>query len=388
MMNMGMKRKLLVGGAFVCLLAQAGYAQAQEVTDVGTPPLLDVPGDDVAASDAGLGAIEDMSATAAPQTTPVAEPATPVQNLLPDQPAAAQPDDASLNTPGTNAALAQAAAAAGVIAPAQAPLQGQAPAEAQAPLADINVPIVPATPAQTGMPDPNDNVFYDAEAFVPEGQLATQSHRKADPRTEPASVMVFVEKNASANSREARLVAAERALKLGRESSALEIYNDLYKKNRKDRQVLMGRAVALQKLGLEEEAILAYEELLDVQPNNVDARANMLGLMSGKYPSVALRQLKDLRGNNPENVALVAQLGIAEAQMGNFDSAIRYMGVAASMEPNNANHYYNLAVMADKAGAKKDAVRYYEQALEIDTVYGGSRSIPREAVYQRLAKLR
>lgn len=247
-------------------------------------------------------------------------------------------------------------------------------------------PSAPMVPGDEAITD--EDIFYDAQSLVPEGELARKSHRALDPRTEPASRMILVRQNASGNSRQARLVSAERALKLGRESSALEIYNELYSKNKRDKQVLMGRAVALQKLGLIEEAIFAYEELLDLEPGHVEARANMLGLMASKYPAVALRQLKDLRANNPDNVALVAQLGIAEAQLGNLDSAIRYIGVAASMEPNNASHLYNMAIMADQAGAKKDAIRYYEQALQVDSIYGGGRSIPREAVYSRLAKLR
>ena len=47
-----------------------------------------------------------------------------------------------------------------------------------------------------------------------------------------------------------------------------------------------------------------------------------------------------------------------------------------------------MAVIADKAGDKKQAISYYEKALEIDTINGGGRSIPREVVYERLAQLR
>jgi Tfp pilus assembly protein PilF len=58
------------------------------------------------------------------------------------------------------------------------------------------------------------------------------------------------------------------------------------------------------------------------------------------------------------------------------------------MEPQNAGHVFNMAVIADRAGDKKQAITYYEEALEIDTLYGSGRSIPRDAVFERLAELR
>ena len=343
MIKSNFQKKLLcsvaVFGALAIGGSQTGFAQDEMGIPAPTP----------------IGAIDSVNETLSDE---------PVQNLLPEEEGIATPDNTALDTPGGN--IPGGEITAGIPA-------------------DGTVNVDAATSADAI--DEGD-VFYDAQALVPEGELGRQSHRALDPRTEPASRMILVRQNASGNSRQARLVSAERALKLGRESSALEIYNELYSKNKRDKQVLMGRAVALQKLGLLEEAIFAYEALLQLEPGHVEARANMLGLMASKYPAVALRQLKDLRANNPDNVALVAQLGIAEAQAGNLDSAIRYIGVAASMEPNNASHYYNMAIMADQAGAKKDAVRYYEEALEIDSIYGGGRSIPREAVYTRLAKLR
>lgn len=247
---------------------------------------------------------------------------------------------------------------------------------------------VPADAPAANDPITDDDVFYDADSLVPEGQLARRAPRNVNPRNEPATKLIIVKKNAGSDSRQAQLVAASRAIKLGRYSSALEIYNELYRKNKRDPNILMGRAISLQKLGLIEESIVAYEELLDLRPNNVEARVNMLGLIGEQFPAVALRQLKDLRERNPDNVGLVAQLAITEARIGNFDSAMRYMGVATSMEPNNANHYYNLAIIADQAGARREAVKYYEEALEVDTIYGGGRSVPREVIYTRLAQIR
>ena len=47
-----------------------------------------------------------------------------------------------------------------------------------------------------------------------------------------------------------------------------------------------------------------------------------------------------------------------------------------------------MAVVADRAGAQKRAIDYYERALELDATYGGSRTVPRDSIYDRLSKLR
>ncbi|GJL84513.1 MAG: hypothetical protein DHS20C02_02880 [Micavibrio sp.] len=236
--------------------------------------------------------------------------------------------------------------------------------------------------------DVDDNVFFDAEALVPTGEMGTGAPRKVNPRLQPASKLILVTKNAGSNSRKAQLVSASRAMKLGRYEAALDMYDRLYAKNKRDPRILMGRAVSLQHLGRFDAAIGTYEELSEVDPHNVEAKINMLGLLGTKYPSVALRRLLDLRDEHANNPGIAAQIAVTQAKLGNFEEAIHYLGIAASMEPDNAGHVYNMAVIADRAGSKKQAVKYYEQALEIDSIYGRGETIPRESVYERLANIR
>jgi len=232
-------------------------------------------------------------------------------------------------------------------------------------------------------------VFFDADQLLPKGELARNAApRKVNPINEPGSKLIVVKKDHRGSSRSAQLVAAERAMKLGRYQSALEIYNTLYSKNRRDPNVLMGRAEAYQRLGEDELAVEAYEKLLDIRPNNVEARVNTLGIVGQKYPEVALRQLMELREKHPDNVGVIAQIAVAQANAGSFNEAINYLGMAASIEPENASHLFNMAVIADRAGDKASAIKYYEQALETDTLYGKGKSVPRQAIFDRLASIR
>lgn len=237
-------------------------------------------------------------------------------------------------------------------------------------------------------PEMNNDDFFDANDLVPQGEMSHDGPIRVDPSTQPASKYIVVQKNYDAGSKTAQLVSAERAMKLGRYDSSLQLFDDLYAANEKDSRVLMGRAVVLQKLGRFDEAMGMYEKLEKVEPDNVDAQVNMLGLLATRYPSVALRRLLDLQEKNRSHVGLIAQIAISYANIGDMESALKYLGMAASMEPNIANHMFNMAVIADRGGDEKQAVQYYEKALEVDTIHGAGRSIPRDAVYERLAQIR
>ena len=246
-----------------------------------------------------------------------------------------------------------------------------------------------AIPALPEKDEVDENIFFDAESLIPTGEMGVKSGpRKVNPSLQPGLKLIVVKKSYEAGSKKASLVAAERAMKLGRYAAALDMYNNLYQENKHDLNVVMGRAMALQKLNRDEEAVFVYEELLAQPPENINAKVNMLGLIGQRYPAVALQRLLDIREGNSYHVGVVAQIAVVQANLGRYNEALQYLGIASSMEPNNAGHIFNIAVIADKAGNKKEAIRYYEQALEVDTIYGGSRSIPRDSIFERLANLR
>lgn len=235
---------------------------------------------------------------------------------------------------------------------------------------------------------PEVDTFYDSKMIVPSGPALDNGPRKVDPSLEPGSSFVVVTKTHSGQSQESLLISANRALKLGRYEAAMEMYDTLYSRNQKDPVILLGRAVAYQKAGRAESAIKMYEDLLAIDKNNKTALLNMLGLLREQYPETALRRLMILRDKYPDNAGIVAQMGLTEAGLGHPEEALRYLGIAASLEPQNAQHMFNMGIVADRKGDRAQAVKFYEQALETDAVYGGSRSIPREQIYDRLAILR
>lgn len=236
--------------------------------------------------------------------------------------------------------------------------------------------------------DLGDDTFFDAGDLVPQGEMAKEGPVNVNPVTQPASKYVIVTKNHDANTKVAQIISAERALVLGRYDSAFQMFDNLYKKNKNDSRVLMGRAVSLQRLGRFDEAMGMYESLEKIDPDNLEAKVNMLGLLGTRYPSIALRRLLNLHKDNQSHVGITAQIAIVASQTGDAKMALQYLGIAASMEPQNANHIFNMAIISDRSGQIKQAISYYEKALEVDTIYGAGRTIPRDSVYERLAQIR
>lgn len=235
---------------------------------------------------------------------------------------------------------------------------------------------------------PHSGTYYDASSIADNSLTNTTAPRQVDPRYEPGSSFVVVQRSAPAGSAPARVVAAQRALNLGRYGAALELYEGLYSETPKNEQVLMGLAVAQQKSGFTESAIATYEELLKLNPDNTDGMVNMLGLLKSQYPSVAFRRLRELWQEDPSNAYIAGELGLLTASMGQPKQALTYLGAASSLEPNNASHYYNMAVINDQAGQVASAIELYQKALQVDIAYGAGRTIERDAIYDRLATLR
>ena len=114
-----------------------------------------------------------------------------------------------------------------------------------------------------------------------------------------------------------------------------------------------------------------------------------MGLMKAQYPAVTLKKLMELRNKYPTNPGIPAQIALVSAEQGDYNDAIKFFEIAASMDPRNASHIYNMAIAMDKKGDSTKAIKFYERALELDSTYGDAASgLPREQIYDRLVVLR
>ncbi len=181
------------------------------------------------------------------------------------------------------------------------------------------------------------------------------------------------------------LMTAKRALNEGRNGRALEMFNALYEANPNDTRVMLGRSVALQRLGRYTEAISLYEQVLRENPENLEALTNMLGILSVQNPAYSVDKLQRLHASYPANAGVKVQLALAYGAMNYPREAIALLTSAQNLEPTNPTIAYNLAVMHDRVGDRVNAAMYYRRSLMLERDSGYRGAIPVEAIQNRLA---
>lgn len=184
------------------------------------------------------------------------------------------------------------------------------------------------------------------------------------------------------------MVAAGRAMALGRYESALRLYESIERRNPTYTRALKGKAEALQALGRTEQAMETYKTAERIAPNDLGIRSGLLNATSEVAPNMAIDDLLRLYRNEPSNPRLAARIGMSYAGLGDYASAVSYLERAVRLDPKNPIFAFNLAVAADQVGQKEMAIRYYENALQLDNLYGGGATLNRSQIYDRLAVLR
>lgn len=346
-------------------------------------PDLPLPGDPAAATGAATPPAPDAASTTTAATPPG------VDLPMPDMPDMPTPAEAapSWAAPGTAAVPGTTNPAAKASSPNDAELaivQNAAVLDQLSRPADVKPGDPAAAAAPTGMPfDPSSKP---AAADVLK-QLQQNLEQTAVRRSLPSGYMT-IRKESDAGDMDSRLTSARTALAQGRSLAALELFDDLKKDFPKDRRVLMGRAVSLQKLGQSEEALAAYEAVLNRDPKNLDALSNMLGLLKSRDPGLAVAKLQELRDAYPYQGDITAQLGIAYAENGNYEQAAKYLEMADSLKPGSAYVLYNRAVLLDRMGRSKDAGLLYRRILRMAADGELDQQLPLETIRNRLGTLR
>ncbi|MBU6476254.1 MAG: tetratricopeptide repeat protein [Alphaproteobacteria bacterium] len=343
-----------------------------------------------------------------PDMPGAAAQAAPAQKAaeMPDMPASqgtvvpAQPQ-AAVATPAASASARQQPAATPAVQPSIADV-----AAAIAPVAAAQGASSKASPAEMAIVNNAAALKKSATHAAPSavsGLRATRlKNRKAadkglrvtDILATPAQVRplptqyLVVRKNHGANDYESRLAAARLALSEGHYAAALGLFNDLFSADTDDLRVLMGRAVALQKLGQNAAAMDTYRRVLQIDPDNVEAMTNTLGLINGKDTPEAIDVLQKLRRLYPANVAVTAQLGMLYGVGGDYGNALKYLNMADALKPGDGVILYNRAVAYDHLGKTDEAAALYHRILDLASEGQLGASLPLDDIRQRLATLR
>jgi Flp pilus assembly protein TadD len=261
---------------------------------------------------------------------PASPPSTAGVPVAPAQ--AVQPPVAALATVQTPPSTAPAPAAQ-VIPPIQ-PVRPRQPRQAAAPAAGVSVQRAPAGPA------------------APSAPVAGPDNPPIAVNARVMSVDPFVEQGYQAFQRNDLAAARDSYQK----ALAREPYN---------RDALLGLAAIDVRTGQLETAEARYLRVLEADPRDSQAVAALVSLRGRLDPVASESRLKTLIANQPDVSQLHFSLGNQYAHQSRWSEAQSAYFKAYSLDPENADFAFNLAVSLDQLRQKKTALEYYQRALSL-----------------------
>ena len=272
--------------------------------------------------------------TAQAQSSPVETPTAPVT----PPPAAAAPAP----TPAT---------------PTPTPAPTTATATARTAIAEIP-PIQPVRPPrpriQTGAPIPR-----------PPRARPELPAEPARPAPRPGETFAPIAISAPTPAVDPTLERAYESLQRNDLVAAREGYQRVLAREPTSRDALLGLAAIDVRTGQLESAESRYLRLLDTDPRDTHALANLLALRGQLDPLAAESRLKNLLANQPESAPLHFSLGNQYAQQSRWSEAQGAYFKAYSVDPENADYAFNLAISLDQLHQRNLALDYYQRALAL-----------------------
>jgi Tfp pilus assembly protein PilF len=246
---------------------------------------------------------------------------------------------------------APAPSAPAAAAPAAIPgLPAPAPGEA------VQPPAAPAAPAPA------------AAAPAAAAPQATRPAPRAEPgRREPrAPERGAVSVRRATPQIHAKVDSGYAAFLAGDIATARLDYQQALKDEPGNRDATLGLAAVEVRAGRPHAAEELYLRLLQSDPRDAHAQANLIALRSGRIDPVAAEsRIKTLLGAAPDAQVLQFALGNQYAQQGRWAEAQQAYFKAFAAEPDHPDFAFNLAVSLDHLRQPRLALEYYRRALSL-----------------------
>ncbi|HMX15214.1 MAG TPA: tetratricopeptide repeat protein [Rhodocyclaceae bacterium] len=198
----------------------------------------------------------------------------------------------------------------------------------------------------------------------PKARVATESRppeaRLPEPPPTPQSPVRISTSRLQVN---AGVAAAFDAFSAGRMDQARLEYERVLKGEPRNTDALVGLASVALRQGRPEEAEDLYFRAAESDPKDAVAVAGLIGLRGRADPLQAETRLKTLISGQPDQASLHFALGNLHSRQSRWSDAQQSYFKAFTLDPDNPDVVYNLAVSLDHLHQVKLAVQYYNQAL-------------------------
>jgi tetratricopeptide (TPR) repeat protein len=138
--------------------------------------------------------------------------------------------------------------------------------------------------------------------------------------------------------------------------------------------VLLGLGYAYQQAGRPDDALLRYDQVLEIAPDNLAARFNR-GVVLDELGRTAEadRAYWDLLALAPDHVLAAKMLGERYVERGEYVSALLALEAAVAANPRYADLQYLAGYASEQLGKRGAAARYYRAALTYAPDHEGAR---------------
>jgi Flp pilus assembly protein TadD len=148
-------------------------------------------------------------------------------------------------------------------------------------------------------------------------------------------------------------------------AAAREGYQRVLAREPTSRDALLGLAAIDVRSGQLDSAEFRYLKLLEIDPRDTQAAASLIALRGPLDPVASESRLKTLIASQPESAPLYFSLGNQYARQSRWTEAQGAYFKAYSVDPENADYAFNLAISLDQLRQKKLALEFYQRALAL-----------------------
>lgn len=195
-------------------------------------------------------------------------------------------------------------------------------------------------------------------------------------------MVVADSKVGSASLREKEQIAYNSVL-IGQYEVAIELYKQVLEKERDNSYSKFALATVYQKIGQFRQAkTLYYQMLKSGVENQEEVVGNLLDILIEDSPQDATYLLSRLAVQNPDSPNILAFAALAYNKAKNHDQAISLMQKAITLDSENVDYKYNLAVIYDQTEQYSKALDLYSEVVRKHS--DANQSVPIDQVKKRI----
>lgn len=176
-----------------------------------------------------------------------------------------------------------------------------------------------------------------------------------------------------------QVLQAYQAWQQGRLNEATALYQTALQQQPANMDALLGLAAIASQRSQPDQAVRYYSKALQLDPHNPTAQAGLINLADAADPATAGIRLKQLSASHPDNAALHYALGNHYSRQNNWQAAETAYFSAFERDSRNPDYAFNLAVSLEHMEQPKQALTYYERALQLANERGSASFDPGQA---------